>query len=75
MIAEIGAFGASADCQLAVPSNYMQDFGTQERDDKSYWNWIVRSYARIIFHNTGNTDKSVQISFNTFSACDNRETA
>lgn len=73
LVAEIGAFESSADSRLAEPSNYIQGFGSQERDENSYWNWIVKPEAGIIFHNTEDTDKKIQILFNTFSACDNKE--
>lgn len=72
LIAEIDAFEESADCQLAKASDYIQGFGEQERDENSYWNWIIEEDARIILHNTSDLGKCVHISFNTFSVCDRR---
>lgn len=71
-VIEIESFKESADCQLTNSSNYIQGFGEQERDDNSYWNWIVKPNANIVFHNTDDTDKCIQISYNTYSACDNK---
>ncbi len=73
LVAEIDSFEESADCQLAELSNYIQGFGEQEHDENSSWNWIVNPEGRIFFHNTDNIDKRIHISFNTFSACDNKE--
>ncbi len=68
----IDSFEESADHRLARLSNYMQGFCEQERDEGSYWNWIVKPEARIIFHNVDHADKNLQISFNTYSPCDSK---